>query len=337
MMPRWWYKEASTIGTLIQIGLRPASWLYRFMSFLRNKASMMHPAALPSLCIGNATVGGAGKTPTTLFLANLLNEMGHTPHIASRGYGSNAASNPSTVFVDVSQHSASEVGDEPLMMAQHFPVWVGQSRATSVAAAKENGATLALMDDGLQNPTIYKTASILVIDGGFGMGNGLIFPAGPLRETLQAALRRSCAVVIIGKDIQCCEQRIREFNADLPIFHAAANTQLPEEAAGKPLLAFAGLARPEKFFDGLRRAKANLIETRCFPDHHPFKEAELAALLDEANALGATLITTEKDKMRLPNSYLPMVMTAGLEMRMQESEKDQLKRLLATFFPPPAA
>ena len=149
-----------------------------------------HSHILPTLCIGNVTAGGAGKTPATLALAHMLTEHGHAPHIVSRGYGSDAATSPATRQVNPNHDTPAQVGDEPLMMAQHTPVWVGKNRAASIAAAKESGASIALMDDGLQNPTIAKTASLLVMDGGFGVGNGRIFPAGPLRESLSSALKK---------------------------------------------------------------------------------------------------------------------------------------------------
>lgn len=332
MMPRWWY-DTSFINCLLSGLLIPASWLYQLLGWLRAKAAMSHCPALPALCIGNATVGGAGKTPATLALANYLTQLGHTPHIASRGYGSDAAENPSTIQVDSAHHTATQVGDEPLMMATHFPVWVGKSRATSIAAAKESGASMVLMDDGLQNPTIAKTASLLVIDGGFGIGNGRIFPAGPLRETLASALKRCCAVCIVGQDVAGCEAMVRERNSDIPIFHFAATTQLPDAAENAPLFAFAGLARPEKFFDGLRAIGANLIETKAFPDHHPYSEKDLAALINRARTAKLTLITTEKDVTKIPAALRSQVAVAGLTLQLAAGESDALHELLADHFP----
>lgn len=333
MMPSWWHYNSSFLHKLIQIALRPASWLYQLLSFMRIKTVMPHIPAIPALCIGNATVGGAGKTPVTLFLAELLQSLGHSPQIASRGYGSDAASLPTAFSVDPAHDKAEHVGDEPLMMAEYFPVWVGQSRATCIAAAKESGASIALMDDGLQNPTIQKTASFLVMDGGFGVGNGLIFPAGPLRETLKTALKKVCAVFIVGEDRTGCEAMVSAADDSIPIFHVTSETVLPDDAKKTPLLAFAGLARPEKFFEGVQQAGGNILQTHPFPDHHPYTEKTIAALIHDAHSHGATLITTQKDAAKITPHQCEHLLVADLILRLEEAEQPALKALLERLAP----
>lgn len=332
-MPRWWYSNAPLAQRLTVWLLIPLSWLYQLGRTLRNFISSPAPTALPTLCIGNVTTGGAGKTPTTLLIANLLTQQGHIPHIISRGYGSEAARNSTPTRVNSEEHTAAQVGDEPLMMAQHFPVWVGKNRATSITAAKEADATIALLDDGLQNPTIAKTTSLLVLDGGFGLGNGHILPAGPLREPLNDALKKCSAALIIGEDMVGCDEQIDAANPNIPAFHIASETMLPDAAFDQPLFAFAGLARPEKFFTGIANAGGDLAAMHGFPDHHPYQAEEIEMLLEEADAIGAQLITTEKDMARIPAQYHNDILVAPLELLLDEGDRHALEELFAHHFP----
>ncbi|WP_159716224.1 tetraacyldisaccharide 4'-kinase, partial [Geminicoccus flavidas] len=250
---------------------------------------------VPVLCIGNATLGGSGKTPVVRSLARILaEEFDLAPHVVTRGYGGRVRI---TTRVDPACHDAAVVGDEPLLLARDAVVWVGRDRLASARAAVAAGAKFILMDDGFQNAGLAKSASWLVVDGPAGIGNGRVFPAGPLRERFADAVLRAEALVMIGPDRQLLGEQ-----ACLPVL--AAELRHPQEAlaelTGRPLLAFAGIGRPAKFFESLTAADLHLVGTRAFPDHHPFTEAELAGLRDAAGRSGATLVTTEKDLVRLP-------------------------------------
>jgi tetraacyldisaccharide 4'-kinase len=250
---------------------------------------------VPVLCIGNPTLGGSGKTPVVQSLARMLrDDFGIEPHVITRGYGGSVKR---SVRVDPELHDATLVGDEPLLLAQDAVVWAGPDRLASARAAVAAGARLLLMDDGFQNPTLAKTASWLVLDGPAGIGNGKVFPAGPLRERFADAAARADALVVIGED----RQRLAE-RAGLPVLQAElvhppdAFAAVGEDA----VFAFAGIGRPAKFFDSLQAAGLRLVGTRAFPDHHRFSTGELRDLRSAASERSARLVTTEKDLVRLP-------------------------------------
>jgi tetraacyldisaccharide 4'-kinase len=252
-------------------------------------------APVPVLCAGNATVGGTGKTPVVIDFAMRLRARGIDAHILVRGYG---GATRGTILVEPARHAAAEVGDEALLLAAAAPCWVGADRAASARAAVASGAAALLLDDGLQNPALTKDLSVLVIDGAAGFGNGRLLPAGPLREPPASAARRCQAAILIGTDRAGATAALPP---GLPVLHARLTPGSAMRAlAGRRAYAFAGIGRPAKFFTTLREACIVLAGTRAFPDHHPYRAAELAALRRDAAAAGAILVTTEKDYVRLP-------------------------------------
>ncbi len=251
-------------------------------------------APVPVICCGNATVGGAGKTTLALDLAHRLVARGVAEHELLRGYRG-AARGPRRVQ---SGDTAAMVGDEALLLAAAAPTWVGGDRAASARDAVAAGAEVLLMDDGLQNPSLVKTMSLLVIDGATGFGNGFVLPSGPLREPVDAAASRCRAAVLIGSDAAGALARLP---ARLQVLRAEL-AQGDETAGliGRRVLAFAGIANPAKFFSGLERAGIELVGRRGFADHHAYTAAELAQLKADAKAVEAVLVTTPKDAVRLP-------------------------------------
>ena len=218
---------------------------------------------------------------------------------------------------------ATLVGDEALLLAQVAPTWIGADRAASAKAAVRAGARVLLMDDGLQNPTLEKTTSLLVIDGRTGFGNGRVLPAGPLRETVGAAASRCQAAVLIGPDATQATMRLPP---DLPVFRAdLVQDKSIAALAGRAVVAFAGIAMPEKFFTPLRDAGATLVAARPFPDHHAYTARELSELLREACDRQAILVTTPKDAVRLPSAVRSQVTVVGVRLSWREPEQiDQL-------------
>jgi tetraacyldisaccharide 4'-kinase len=275
-------------------------------------------APIPVVCCGNVTVGGAGKTTLVLDLARRLSGRG--VHILLRGYGG-ASRGIHRVTPD---DPVSLVGDEALLLAQVAPTWTSADRAATAQAAIRAGAKILLMDDGLQNPTLAKTNSILVIDGRTGFGNGRVLPAGPLREPVTAAAARCQAAVLIGADLTGAASRLPPH---LPILTADL-VQDPSIAAlaGRKIVAFAGIALPDKFFDPLRRAGAILAATRPFPDHHAYTARELDILLREARGHQATLVTTPKDAVRLSPAIRAQVTVIGVGLEWHHPE--QIERML---------
>jgi tetraacyldisaccharide 4'-kinase len=287
--PRFWWRGGNPWPARL---LSPAGALYGTATILRRWSHQAYRAPVPVVVAGGVTLGGAGKTPLALALAELL--AARSPHFLSRGYGGSEAG---PLRVDPSRHGAKDVGDEPLLLAARAPTWIARDRVAGAKAAAAAGAGLVILDDGFQNPFLAKDLAFLAIDGESGLGNGRVFPAGPLREPFATALRRAQAVVLIGEDRAGIAGLIADRCPILPARLVAAD---PAAVAGKPAYAFAGIGRPEKFFASLEGAGAVIAGRRSFPDHHPFSESEIAEVLAAAAALNATPITTAKDRLRLP-------------------------------------
>lgn len=296
--PEFWYASTRPASThVLARALTPLGGLIRLAGCLRAGLTRPWQALVPVLCIGNAVAGGAGKTPVALSLGRRLIERGRKPHFLVRGYGG-ALRGP--VRVDPARHTSADVGDEALLLARTAPTWVARNRRRGCQAAVLDGADLIVMDDGLQNPSVRKTVSILVADGTFGFGNHCLLPAGPLREPLEQALARVDAVAIVGSDQAGIAAEVRRIDPATPILHGRV---VPgpdaDRLPGQRVVAFAGIGLPEKFFALLRRIGCDVAATHAFADHHAYTAQDIAALRDEAGAANARLITTEKDAARL--------------------------------------
>ena len=293
--PKFW-QDDHLLSRLLSWALLPLAALYGFVvrRRLRRAGQRVNVAVI---CVGNIVVGGAGKTPSAIFLARELLNMGEMPFILTRGFGRKISG---TRLVDVAHHDADWVGDEALMIARSIPVIVSEDRVAGAQLAIKEGASVIVMDDGFQNPFLHKDFSFLVIDGGYGFGNGYVLPAGPLRERPSDALARADAIIMIGAMIgaQNISKHISQPPHDLMVFDAAIKPKQRREFS-QPLIAFAGMGRPEKFFALLKEMGANIIERHEFSDHHIFHEKDAVFLLDRAEALNAQLVTTEKDMARL--------------------------------------
>jgi tetraacyldisaccharide 4'-kinase len=319
--PAFWSRD-----TLLARALSPLSAIGSALT-ARRVARPGWQAPVPVVCCGNVTVGGAGKTTLVLDIAQRLSGRG--PHVLLRGYGGSVR----TTHLVQPDDPASLVGDEALLLAQTAPTWVGADRAASAKAAVQAGARILLMDDGLQNATLVKTASILVIDGRTGFGNGRVLPAGPLREPVAVAAARCQAAVLIGPDSTNALARLPQ---GLPVLQAdLVQDDAIMALAGRQVIAFAGIAMPEKFFAPLRRAGAILVEARPFADHHPYTARELDALLHEAHRRDAELVTTPKDAVRLPPAFRAQVRIMGVSLAWRRPE--QIDQLLASVLAGPAA
>jgi tetraacyldisaccharide 4'-kinase len=290
--------------------LLPLSYLYREGVRLYQHRATATDVGVPVLCVGNAVVGGAGKTPVVASIATHWAQAGIGVHCLSRGYGGQYQG---PVQVDPAQHIAYDVGDEPLLLARHAPVWIGRDRVASARAAVAAGAERLLLDDGLQNPHLFKHRTLLVVDGASGFGNGAILPAGPLREPLPRAFARSHCVLLMGED-RC--GIAAQIPPHLPLFRARVEAA-PTIAAtlkGKKLLAFAGIAHPQKFYRTLEHIGAELVGREDFPDHHRYTDTDFARLERRAFHLNAQLITTEKDAVRLSKSRQSQILTLPIRV-----------------------
>lgn len=318
--PTFWTRDG-----LIARMLDPVGRAYDFAGRLREAAITPQKASVPVLCVGNLVAGGAGKTPVALALLRELTGRGIQAHALSRGYGGRK---PGPLRVDPVHHDAAAVGDEALLLARAAPTWVARNRPKGASAAASAGAEAIVLDDGFQNPALYKDLSLLVIDGAYGFGNGRILPAGPLREHAARALARADAVVLMGEDRQALSSRF----GDLPVLSARlVPSSGGANLAGRAVLAFAGIARPEKFFATLAELEARMVETKTFPDHHAYQPSEVDSLLQHARALGATPVTTAKDAVRLSPPRRREVTV--LEVKVSWDDPDALASLLDRVFP----
>ena len=284
--PAFWGKAR---GHWAAYALSPVSWLWSGGGYLRRLGVRPWRASVPVICVGNVVVGGAGKTPLVRRLACDLTSAGETPHILTRGYGG-VAKGP--LRVEPESHSSYHVGDEALELAEVAPVWVGRRREQTARAAQQDGASVLLMDDGLQYPGLHKDFSFLVIDRQGGLGNGRIMPAGPLREGFCAALKRTHAVVLMGV-LGGAERPLPAF--DVPCLRA--DMICPPRAGA--VVAFAGIASGDKFVQALRASGVQVLACEDFGDHHVYTQRDMEALLALAAYHEAPLVTTAKDAARL--------------------------------------
>ena len=293
--PEFWYGGSSRTAAL----LTPVGFLYDTAGRLRHALSRPYRAGIPVLCIGNLVAGGTGKTPVALSLGQRLRDRGVDAHFLSRGYGGQLAG---PAPVDPLTHTADDVGDEPLLLARAGPAWIARNRVAGAKAMEAAGAPAIIMDDGFQNPTLAKTVSIVVVDGGTGVGNGRLIPAGPLRERPEAGLQRADAVVMVGDDRTGLADRLAgTWGYGGPLLRARV-VPCPSAAAlaGRPVIAFAGIGHPEKLFRTVAEAGADVIGCHGFPDHHPYDVTDLMPILADAETSGAVVVTTEKDHVRVP-------------------------------------
>lgn len=306
--PDFW--DRKTDGLLPTV-LRPLGCMVAGLAALRQKRAAPFRAAAPVICVGNLVVGGAGKTPVALDIVARLRARGVEVHVVMRGYGGRELG---PLKVDADEHSAGQVGDEALLLAAHAPTWVSRDRRKGVAAAVVDGAQAIVLDDGFQNPSVHKDLSLLVIDGGYGFGNGRVMPAGPLRETVEAGLKRADAVVLLGADDADVWGRVQRAGfKTLPIVRARVEPGPDaQDLKGRRVYAFAGIGRPQKFFDTLAVLGCQLVGCKAFDDHHPYSRAEIDAIL--ADASDALVVTTTKDFMRLNAEHRKRVRPVPVEL-----------------------
>jgi tetraacyldisaccharide 4'-kinase len=288
----WWSAPGLTSGLL-----SPLAAVYGAIAASR-MAGPAHDAGMPVICVGNPTLGGAGKTPTAIAISKILAAAERKPFLLSRGYGGRLAG---PIAVDAGQHRAADVGDEPLLLARAAPTIVSRDRVAGAAAARSAGAGVVVMDDGFQSPGLRKDRSILVVDGRRGVGNGRVFPAGPLRAPLQAQLSRAQALLVIGSGAAGEQIAAAARTRGLKVFHGRLAPDAAALAAlkGKPVLAFAGIGDPEKFFATLCDHGIDVRAAIAFADHHRYRRSEALDLIGRAEREGLVVVTTEKDGARL--------------------------------------
>jgi len=304
--PVFW-NEAGFIAYL----LLPLSWCYALAGKIRRLFCTPEKLSVPVICVGNITAGGAGKTPVALHVGALLKDAGFNAFFLSRGYGGKLSG---PVLVDEKIHSAKDVGDEPLLLCRKLPTIVAKDRLAGARCAIEKGADIIVMDDGLQNPSIEKTLSLLVIDGSIGFGNRFLIPAGPLREPVWQAINRVDALIVINPNED------RSIGGMKRLFSAITQPVNADFIKDKRWFAFCGIAYPHKFLNTLHNLRAHVLGSQSFVDHHPYTIHEIDTLRKKAALLGAELITTSKDMVRIPEALRTGVHVLHIELLIDNQQ-----------------
>lgn len=289
-----------------------------FLNCLRKTPTKINK---PVICIGNLVAGGAGKTPVAIAIGKILQELKIDFAYLSGGYG---AQIKNFTLVDQTKHNAKNVGDEPILLSDIGSTFISRDRvfgATAIARMPEK--KLIIMDDGLQNPSVIKNFSILVIDGNYGFGNGLIMPAGPLRETINVGIKKADLIIIVGEDKH---QIAQKFGTNKKIINAKIVPTNCKDFYKKSVIAFCGIGRPEKFFNSLIQSNINIITKFSYPDHHQYQEREIRKMINLAKQNNTILITTKKDWVRLDKTYQNQI--AYLDIKIEFENIDYLRNKL---------
>jgi tetraacyldisaccharide 4'-kinase len=316
-IPQFWYASEEETSPLAAMLLKPISLLYQGISTVNRTITRTRKSPLPVICIGNLTMGGAGKTPTARAIHDLVKSHGKfaTPCFLMRGYG---GKNKGPVEVDLTSHTSWDVGDEALMQARYAPTIVSRNRYDGARLAKQLGYDLIIMDDGFQNMSLKKDISLIVIDGGFGLGNAQCFPSGPLRETVESGTNRASAALVINRTDTTKNIKLgalKQFDATIALQDTG------QQNDKKEVIAFAGIARPEKFFNTLEENGYHLHAHYGFPDHVTYTHGQLQKLMSYANKEGIPLITTEKDWVRLSKKWQSKISYLKIAIHLDDNFK----------------
>lgn len=326
--PRWWYERGRRRPSVSRLLLTPVAAAWTLVTAARIAGARPFDPGVPVICVGGLTLGGTGKTPIAREILDRLARRGLAAHALSRGYGGRLRG---PLRVDPARHSAADVGDEPLLLAQGHPTWISANRPAGAAAAVAAGAEAIVMDDGHQNPSLRKTLSLVAVDGEtrngeWPFGDGSVFPNGPMREPLAAGLARADAVVLmLPADLDRPDPALLALFGVTPVLVARLEPSGPPPSG--PQVGFAGVGKPWKVERALVAADCDLVDFAPLPDHARFTASGLRALADRARHLGAGLVTTEKDWVRLPPEWRARV--AAWPVRARFENDAALDRLLA--------
>ncbi|MBT9368909.1 tetraacyldisaccharide 4'-kinase [Rhizobium sp. CSW-27] len=290
--PAFWWRRSDWRA----FGLWPVSLLYGRIAGNRMAKAMRPCVPVPVFCVGNFTVGGAGKTPTAVAIARAARARGLTPGFLSRGYGGRLKA---TTLVDPARHGADAVGDEPLLLAREAMTVISRRRVDGAERLAAEGCDFIIMDDGFQSARLMLDFALVVIDARRGIGNGHLVPAGPLRAPLSEQMRQMSALLKVGEGEAADPVVRRAARAGKPVRLASLVARPDPAIAGARVLAFAGIADPSKFYRTVAAIGGEVAVERSFPDHHPFTDDEILGLLGQAERERLLPVTTAKDAVRL--------------------------------------
>jgi len=317
--PKFWFKNNHEISPLIYT-LKPLSKLWALVLRFRLKNGLWEKMPIPVICVGNLTLGGSGKTPVTMSLQKLLEEIGIKACIVSRGYGGKIQL-PHYV---TKNDTYDKVGDEPLILSKNGAIIVSKNKKDGIIKAYNDGFDIVILDDGFQNPKIKKDLSLVVVDSQILFGNELVFPLGPLREPIQSGLSRADAVILIDYNPSVINSKINKLKRDYKVQFLEGlvkEKRIFKNSSNKKVLAFSGIAFPEKFHNSLKRLKYTIVKTKVFPDHYPFTSKDILKLKKLAESKNLKLITTEKDMVRIPKIFHEFIDQIQIEFEFKNPKK----------------
>lgn len=318
--PKFWLSK-----NFIAYSLLPLSFIYKAAATLIHLSRESEKISKPVICVGNITLGGSGKTPVALAIGKILQEMNIDFTYLSRGY---LGKKNQFGYVDKMRSMSFDVGDEPLILAEKALTFVAKDRLRGAKEIARNHKTqVIVLDDGLQNDSLQKDLSILVVDGKVQFGNEFLFPAGPLRESIADGLAKTDFVIVIGE----VEANLQKILGEKKIISAKIKAKNIEKFSGKKLFAFCGLAYPDKFFSFLENQGLNVVDREGFMDHHFYKISELDFLMKEAQKQGAKLVTTKKDWVKFPSNFKRKIDYLDIELELENKGfiKDEIQKILA--------
>ena len=304
--PKFWIKKNFISNLLLPLG-----YIYGSMTGLRLAYKKSGSVDKQVICVGNISAGGTGKTPVAISIAKILQKQNLNPAFVSRGYGANLTN----VIVDNNIHSATDVGDEPMLLSSIAPTVINANRFQGALMAINNNANVIIMDDGFQNPSLKKDISFVVVDGKYGFGNERCIPAGPLREFLSKGIDRASAIILLGDD----NHNIQSKAKNKPIFRAEICPIIPQ-ISNPNIIAFAGIGHPDKLYSSLKSIGFKIIETIDFPDHHKYSHDELMNIVKLANNKNADIYTTSKDFVKIPKELQPNFKVLEITVKWQDED-----------------
>ena len=311
--PKFWSKNQSVLSKC----LGPLAKLINYISNIQNNSVSTEKASVPVIGIDSVIMSGAGKTPAIDLVCDILKQSNYNPHILT---SSHSGYLKNVVQVDPTLHSYLQVGDESLLSAKVVPTWVGNNRIKASKAAISAGANGIIIDDWLKNNYLEKDYKILVIDSEQVFGNGCLFPAGPLMHKIDTSVKSSDSILIIGDYNEILENNIREINSNIPIFRAKMAAINEVEVENNKVIAFCGLGYPNKFKKTLEECEYNIIDFLIFSDHHPYTITEIQKLINIAKSNNATLITTTKDYVKIPDIFKQEIKTIQIKLKLENDE-----------------
>ena len=310
--PNFWSKKTWLSSIMIFF-----SYIYIFLGFVRTQTTKKIVLSQKIICVGNITLGGSGKTQIVAWLAQKLIQKNISFVIVTKAYKSRLAK----VKLVKKTDTVKEVGDESVMLRKYGSVIAAKKINYALPLIQQMNPEIVILDDGMQNPVLQKNLQILTIDSLNGIGNRRIFPAGPLRESLKSGLAKSDLIFMIGNNK--CKDSSLIGNISLsqkPYFAAAIKLK---ENLDKDIeyIAFAGIGNPEKFYSLLLENSLKIKQYMSFGDHHNYSDEEVKKLIDLAKLNNASLITTEKDYVKLANKYKELVICARVGLEFENEQK----------------